>query len=178
MGFYRLGGFRFVGKGFLPGLIHLIQMKVQLPGFVFQLFLIRLHRFFQGRQFLAGIDNILKGRDVGFLQAVIFDGQIHAQLVGHTQTRHRIAQLACSAMGGLITFDTNVIDVIDETAIDTVGKNRRLDHLMHAGLRHSGEALFLVNGLHHFFGKCAQAGQCTARVDVEYGFGQPAHISQ
>ncbi|MCY1436976.1 hypothetical protein D9M71_531200 [compost metagenome] len=94
------------------------------------------------------------------------------------QSQLGIAQITLAAMGGVVTLDTQEIDLIDQRLADTSREYRVLHQVIEARLRQPRKQLLLVDSLGQFFGKTTQTSQRTTRVDEQYGFGQAGEACQ
>ncbi len=159
-------------------LLQLVHHALQRFLLLVEFLLIAGDSFLQADEGRGRILHLGKGRNIGLSGTVVLDGHVHGQLMGGLQCQLCIAQVTFSAVCGVVTLDTQEVDLVHQRLADAIDKHRVFHQVVEARLRHARQQFFLVDGFGQLFGKAAQASECAARIDVQYSLGKTGEVGQ
>ena len=159
-------------------LLQLVHHALQRFLLLVEFLLIAGDGFLQAGQHRRWVFDLGKCGDRSLRGAVVLDGHVHGQLVGGLQGQLGIAQIALGTVGGVVALDAQEVDLVHQRLADAINKHRVFHQVIEARLRHARQQFFLVDGFGQLFGEAAQAGERTARIDVQYSLGKTGEVGQ
>ncbi|MCY1295682.1 hypothetical protein D9M70_450340 [compost metagenome] len=159
-------------------LLKLLHYPLQLFLLLVELLLVAGNRLLQAGQSGCRILHLGKRRNISLCCAVVLDGHVHGQLMSRLQRQLCVTQFSFGTMSGVIALNAQKVDLVNKWLADAIDEYRVFYQVVEGRLRHARQKLFLVDGFGQLFREAAQARQCAAWVDVQYGLSQTSEVCQ